>query len=170
MDHTGRIFLLADDIDTDQLAPGRFMKGGIEQLAAHCLETIRPDFAETVTAGDIIVAGRNFGLGSSREQAAQALIYLGIQAVVAQSFGGIFYRNAINLGLPALPAGQLENIRDGDLASVNIVQSTLTIHACEPTATDRIITLQRVPENVHRILIDGGLVAHLKKRFAEVSD
>jgi 3-isopropylmalate/(R)-2-methylmalate dehydratase small subunit len=146
------------------------MKGGIEQLAAHCLETVRPDFANSVTAGDIIVAGRNFGLGSSREQAAQALVYLGIRAVVAQSFGGIFYRNAINLGLPALLATQLEQIRDGEQASVNIEQSTLTVHTLDPAAVGRIISLQRVPENVHRILIDGGLVPHLKKRFTSANN
>jgi 3-isopropylmalate/(R)-2-methylmalate dehydratase small subunit len=70
---TGRVFLLGDNVDTDQLAPGQYMSGGIAELAAHCLEGVRPDFAVTVKPGDVIVAGRNFGIGSSREQAAEAL-------------------------------------------------------------------------------------------------
>jgi 3-isopropylmalate dehydratase small subunit len=101
---SGRIFLLGDDIDTDQLAPGQFMKGGLDMLAAHCLESARPDFAGSVKPGDVIVAGKNFGMGSSREQAAEALKHLGLAGVVARSFAGIFYRNALNLGLPVLVA------------------------------------------------------------------
>ena len=88
----GRVFVLGDNIDTDQLAPGQYMRGGIDALAAHCLEALRPDFATSVRRGDVIVAGRNFGAGSSREQAAEALKHLGLAAVVAQSFAGIFYR------------------------------------------------------------------------------
>jgi 3-isopropylmalate/(R)-2-methylmalate dehydratase small subunit len=80
------------------------MKGGIDMLAAHCLESVRPDFAGSVKPGDVIVAGKNFGMGSSREQAAEALKHLGLAGVVAKSFAGIFYRNAINLGLPVLVA------------------------------------------------------------------
>ena len=75
---SGRIILVGDDIDTDQLAPGAYMKGGIEALAAHCLEGVRPGFAQEVTPGDVLVAGRNFGVGSSREQAAEALKHLGL--------------------------------------------------------------------------------------------
>jgi hypothetical protein len=101
---SGRVFLLGDDIDTDQLAPGQYMKGGLDMLAAHCLESARPDFAGSVKPGDVIVAGKNFGMGSSREQAAEALKHLGLAGVVAKSFAGIFYRNALNLGLPVLVA------------------------------------------------------------------
>jgi len=101
---SGRIFLFGDDIDTDQLAPGQYMRGGIEAIATHCLEAIRPEFAQTVRPGDIVVAGRNFGAGSSREQAAEALRHLQVAGVVALSFAGIFYRNAVNLGLPILIA------------------------------------------------------------------
>jgi 3-isopropylmalate/(R)-2-methylmalate dehydratase small subunit len=101
---SGRVFLLGDDVDTDQLAPGQYMKGGLDMLAAHCLESARPDFAGSVKPGDVIVAGKNFGMGSSREQAAEALKHLGLAGVVAKSFAGIFYRNALNLGLPVLVA------------------------------------------------------------------
>ena len=110
---SGRIILVGDDIDTDQLAPGAYMKGGIEALAAHCLEGVRPGFAQEVTPGDVLVAGRNFGVGSSREQAAEALKHLGLAGVVALSFAGIFYRNAINLGLPVLTAPDLSAVTDG---------------------------------------------------------
>jgi 3-isopropylmalate/(R)-2-methylmalate dehydratase small subunit len=102
----GRAWVLGDDIDTDQLAPGPYMKSPIAELARHCLEAADPRFAAEVRPGDVVVAGRNFGIGSSREQAAKALLTLGVAAVVARSFGGIFRRNAINLGLPALVSSE----------------------------------------------------------------
>lgn len=158
---TGRIFLFGDDIDTDQLAPGQYMKGGIAEIAAHCLEAVRPDFAPRVRPGDIVVAGRNFGLGSSREQAAEALKHLGVAGVVALSFAGIFYRNAINLGLPVLVAPNLAGVEDGDAAVLDIDSGELRL-----TARDRALPLEPLPDNLQRMLADGGLVAHLKKRFA----
>ena len=96
----GRVWRFSDNIDTDALAPGRFMHRPIEELAANCLIDLSPEFAAQAGQGDVIVAGRNFGMGSSREQAAQALKMRGLAGVVAESFAGIFYRNAINLGLP----------------------------------------------------------------------
>jgi 3-isopropylmalate/(R)-2-methylmalate dehydratase small subunit len=87
---SGRAFVFGDDIDTDVLAPGRYMKGPIGELAQHCLEAVAPGFAKQVRADDVVVAGRNFGMGSSREQAAQVLKVLGVSAVVAKSYGGIF--------------------------------------------------------------------------------
>lgn len=158
---SGRIFLVGDDVDTDQLAPGRYMGGGIDALAAHCLESVRPDFATAARPGDILVAGRNFGAGSSREQAAEALRHLRIAGVVALSFAGIFYRNALNLGLPALVAGDLDAVGDGDRAELDPTGGRLTL-------VDRGIevSLEPIPDNLRQLLADGGLVAHLKKRFA----
>jgi 3-isopropylmalate/(R)-2-methylmalate dehydratase small subunit len=124
---SGRIFRLGDDIDTDQLAPGVYMKGGIEALAAHCLEGVRPGFAQEVTPGDVLVAGRNFGVGSSREQAAEALKHLGLAGVVALSFAGIFYRNAINLGLPVLTAPDLNAVTDGAPAHLDVGAARLDL-------------------------------------------
>ena len=95
----GRAFVFGDSIDTDLLAPGAYMKRPVEELAQHCLEAIAPDFARTVQPGDVLIAGRGFGMGSSREQAAQALKILGVGAVLASSIARIFYRNAI--GKPA---------------------------------------------------------------------
>ena len=155
----GRVFLLGDNVDTDQLAPGQYMRGGIDALAAHCLEAIRPDFAKTVQPGDVIVAGRNFGAGSSREQAAEALKHLGLAAVIAQSFAGIFYRNAINLGFPVLVAPDTKGIAEGDACDIDLDDATLSVGG-------RTIAMEPIPENLQRLLADGGLVPHLKKRFA----
>ncbi len=158
---SGRVFLFGDDIDTDQLAPGEYMKGGIDMLAAHCLEAARPEFASTVRPGDVVVAGRNFGMGSSREQAAEALKHLGVAAVIARSFAGIFYRNAINLGLPVLISNDLDAIADGDATDLDLDAGELRL-----TAKDKTVQLEPLPDNLKRMLADGGLVPHLKKRFA----
>ncbi len=157
----GKIILLGDNIDTDQLAPGRYMRGGIAEIAAHCLDDVRPGFPNLVQPGDILVAGRNFGAGSSREQAAEALLYLQVAGVVAPSFAGIFYRNAINLGLPALVALDLTGIEDGDVASLDPWDGCLALH---DKGTK--IPLEPIPDNLTTLLRDGGLVPHLKKRFA----
>lgn len=158
---SGRIFLLGDDIDTDQLAPGQYMKGGLDMLAAHCLEATRPDFAGSVKPGDIVVAGKNFGMGSSREQAAEALRHLGVAGVVAKSFAGIFYRNALNLGLAVLIAGDTSAVEDGDAASLDPVAGELRLSEKNQT-----VRLEPLPDNLKQMLADGGLVPHLKKRFA----
>ncbi len=158
---SARVFLFGDDVDTDQLAPGAFMGGGIEVLATHCLEELRPSFAEQVKAGDILVAGWNFGMGSSREQAAEALKHLGLAGVVALSFAGIFYRNAINLGLPVLVAEDLAGVADGDAVELDIAAGVLRF-----TEKQRSLPLEPLPDNLKQLLADGGLVPHLKKRFA----
>lgn len=158
---SGRIFLFGDDIDTDQLAPGQYMRGGISEIAAHCLEGARPDFAQEMRPGDIVVAGRNFGMGSSREQAAEALRHLGVAAVIARSFAGIFYRNAINLGLPVLTfAGEPGAVLDGARATLDLDAGRMILEG-GPT-----IALEPLPDNLKAMLADGGLVPHLKKRFA----
>lgn len=159
---SGRIFLLGDDIDTDQLAPGQYMRGGIEALAAHCLETTRPDFAGSVRPGDIVVAGRNFGAGSSREQAAEALRHLQVAGVVALSFAGIFYRNAVNLGLPVLTAPALGAVEDCDAAVLDADGGILRL-----TAKGIDVPLDPMPENLRALIHAGGLVPYLKRRFAK---
>jgi 3-isopropylmalate/(R)-2-methylmalate dehydratase small subunit len=154
-----RAFVFGDDIDTDALAPGQYMGGGIEALAAHCLEAVDPDFAAAVRPGDVIVAGKNFGMGSSREQAAQALKHLGLAGVVARSFAGIFYRNAINLGLPVFVAeGDISNVRAGDAVA-------LDAEAAELVTETGTVRLEPLPGFLLEMLADGGLVPHLEKRF-----
>lgn len=158
---SGRIFLLGDDIDTDQLAPGQYMRGGIEAIAEHCLETTRPDFASNVRPGDVVVAGRNFGAGSSREQAAEALRHLQVAGVVALSFAGIFYRNAVNLGLPVLIAPSLDGVSDGDAAALDIDGGILRL-----TSKGIDVPLDPMPDNLRALIQAGGLVPYLKHRFA----
>ncbi len=160
--NAGKAWVFGDDIDTDQLAPGIYMKRPIEEIARHCLEAVDPRFAAEVGPGDIVVGGRNFGMGSSREQAPQALRQLGVSAVLAPSFGGIFYRNALNLGLLALVCPEAGKIVAGDrlaLEPENGRVHNLTrneTYACEP-----------VPAHLTEMVRAGGLVPYLERRRAQ---
>jgi 3-isopropylmalate/(R)-2-methylmalate dehydratase small subunit len=158
---SGRAFVFGDNIDTDVLAPGRYMKGSIEEIAQHCLEAVDPGFASNVRPGDVVVAGRNFGMGSSREQAAQALKVLGVAAVVAQSFGGIFYRNALNLGLPVVVCALTHSINAGDRLSVDLAAGRVVNET-----GGRVLPSEPLPQFLLEMLENGGLVPHLVKRFA----
>ena len=137
MNVRGKAFVFGDRIDTDVLAPGPYMREPLAVLASHCLEAVDPDFAGQVRPGDIVVGGESFGIGSSREQAVQALAELGVGAIVAKSFARIFYRNALNLGLPALVCADLEAAR-GDELEVRPAEGRILNHssgrqfACEP--------------------------------------
>ncbi len=156
----GRAWVFGDNIDTDVLAPGRYMKGPVEAAEPHCLETVDPDFAGSVAPGDFVIGGGNFGLGSSREQAAQVLRILGVAAVIAKSFGGIFYRNGFNLGLLAVLCPETERINAQDRlgldAEAGVLRnlSTGERYACEP-----------VPAHLLTLIADGGLIPHLERRF-----
>jgi 3-isopropylmalate/(R)-2-methylmalate dehydratase small subunit len=160
----GRAWVFGDDVDTDALAPGAYMKGSIRELAAHCLESLDPAFARAARPGDVVVAGRNFGMGSSREQAPQALRHLGVAAVVARSFAGIFYRNALNLGLPALVSGDVAEIRAGD--RVELDPETGVMRNLDTGAA---LKAEPLPAFLVEMLRDGGLVPHLEKRFRRAS-
>jgi 3-isopropylmalate/(R)-2-methylmalate dehydratase small subunit len=157
----GRVWRFGDNIDTDVLAPGLYMKTPMAEMAAHCLEAVDPLFAKEARPGDVVVAGRNFGMGSSREQAAQALIALGVNTVLAKSFGGIFYRNALNHGLLALTCAEVDRIDAGDQLSIDGIKGEVVIRrtgerlACEP-----------LPPHLLEMIADGGLVAHLEKKLA----
>lgn len=158
---SGRAWAVGDDVDTDLLAPGAYMRGPVEELARHCLEAVRADFAAQVAPGDIVVAGRNFGMGSSREQAAQALRLLGVGAVVALSFGGIFYRNAFNLGLPALVCDGAGRIAEGDRLEIDMAAGRIVD---ETQGFD--LPCDAVPAHLAAIVAAGGLIPHLKQRLA----
>jgi 3-isopropylmalate/(R)-2-methylmalate dehydratase small subunit len=153
----GRIWRFGDGIDTDAMAPGRYMKLGIEAIAQHCMEDVRPEFAREVRPGDLLVAGRNFGVGSSREQAPQALAALGIAAVVAQSYAGLFYRNAVNLGMPVLVCSDAEALVDGGRATFDIDAATLTL------SDGAVVQLEPIPVFLREIIDAGGLIPHLEK-------
>ena len=155
-----RAWRLGADIDTDQLAPGRQMKHGLDVIAQHCLEGVRPGFAAGVRPGDVIVAGPNFGIGSSREQAASVLVHLGIAAVIAPSYGGLYFRNAFNVGLLLLTCPQAGDVADGETLAVDaragrIVRANGEVLACEP-----------IPGFLLDMVEAGGLLPQLKARFA----
>ena len=159
-----RLWRFDETIDTDVLAPGKYMKAPLAELATHCLEAVRPEFASGVLQGDVMLGAPNMGVGSSREQAAEVLKHLGIAAVIAPSFAGIFYRNAINLGLPVFTiADDLHThpgLLDGAAVSFDFEQASLLIDA----TGDR-LDLEPLPGFLREMILDGGLIAHLEKRF-----
>ena len=160
--HYGRAFVYGDGINTDMLAPGIYMKHPIATIAQHCLESVDPDFARTVQPGDVVVAGQGFGIGSSREQAAEALKHLGVAAVLARSYGGIFYRNALNFGLPVLVCSEVDQIGAGDLVHRRSPRPA----PCTTRPAASRLHATPLPQFLLDMIADGGLVPHLEKRFA----
>jgi len=156
-----KAWVFGDNLDTDAIAPGRYMKFGIEEIARHCLEAIDPEFSKKVRPGDAVVAGRNLGAGSSREQAPEALKHLGVAALIAESFAGLFYRNAINLGLPAVVCPQAKRIRAGDELDLDFESGVLT----NITTGDR-LACEPIPAFLMTLIRDGGLLPHLEKKLA----
>ena len=136
------------------------MKSTMVEIATHCLEDENPRFAREVHKGDFVVGGRNFGMGSSREQAAQVLKYLGMQAVIAVSFGGIFFRNAVNHGLPVLVCADAGKINCGDRLRAKTKPATV-----QDLTQDRTFACNPIPEHLLTILEAGGLVPLLMRRF-----
>ena len=159
-----KAWVFGDNVDTDVIVPGRYMKFGIDEIARHCMESAAPDFARTVRKGDVVVAGRNFGAGSSREQAPEALKHLGVSALVAESFAGLFYRNAINLGLPAVVCAQAKRIRPGDELELDAANGRLANRT-----TGEELRCEPIPEFLMQLIRDGGLVPHLEKRLRTTS-
>ena len=160
-----RAFVFGDNVDTDQLAPGIYIKRPIEELSRHCLEGLAPEFASTVASGDTLVAGKNFGMGSSREQAAEALRHLGISVIVAKSFGGIFYRNAINFGLIPLICDEVANIEEGDNLSIDAITGAIVNQT-----KDEIYAAEPLPAHLLQIITAGGLIPYLEKRSGTETD
>jgi len=154
-----KAWVFGDNVDTDAIAPGRYMKFGIDEIAKHCFESVKPEFASSVKKGDVLVAGRNFGTGSSREQAAEALKHLGVAALVAESFAGLFYRNAINLGLPAVVCPEAKRIRPGDELRVDYETGKIT-----DVTTGETLSAEPIPAFLMQLIRDGGLLPHLEKR------
>jgi 3-isopropylmalate/(R)-2-methylmalate dehydratase small subunit len=168
-----KIWQLGDNVDTDQLAPGQYMKFDIATIAAHCLEQSLPTFAAAARAGDLLIAGRNFGCGSSREQAVAVLKRLGIRAVVARSFAGLFYRNAFNLGLLLLQTDRADGLLDARdvqidarVGTIQFVPGAATAHRAASTNLADATRLTIVCEPVPSFLLDyvdaGGLLPYLQ--------
>ncbi len=160
----GRIWRFGDDISTDLIIPGRHLNSyDPDHLAAHAMEGASKDFASEVERGDIILAGSNFGCGSSREQAVTALVHSGISCVIARSYARIFYRNAVNLGLPVFESDEAyQTFTDGETAVVDLdlVAPSLSTAGCAQQ-----VHLSSVPEHVARILEHGGLVPYIRARL-----
>jgi 3-isopropylmalate/(R)-2-methylmalate dehydratase small subunit len=155
----GKAWKFGDAISTDHIIPGRYfyLRSNLPELSKHILEYERPGFSEMVSAGDFIVAGLNFGLGSSREHAALVIKLNGIQAVLAKSFARIFYRNSFNNGLPAILCNT-DRIMEGDELELLIEEGKIINHTRKDT-----IPFSALPAVMKRILTDGGLVEHVKK-------
>ncbi len=155
----GRVHKFGDNISTDLIAPGRYfhLRTNLPELAKHVLEDADPDFVSKVKKGDFIVAGGNFGLGSSREHAAIVIKLAGVGAVLASSFARIFYRNAINQGLP-VPICDTSKIDDGDELEIDVGQGRVT-----NLTRNVAIQTKPMPKAMLKILENGGLIEHFKK-------
>lgn len=153
-----KIFKFQNDVDTDQIIASQYLLlPDIEEMKAYAFESLDGAFSEKVSPGDIIVAGENFGCGSSREQAPGVLKALGIKAVIARSFARIFYRNAINIGLPVLVSREFyDAAREGEEAELDLSAGTITADGLTYTCT-------KLPPYMQNILNQGGLIASLNR-------
>ena len=156
----GTAWKFGNDIDTDIIIPGRYLiYTDEERLSQHCMEGLDVKFNEKCKKGDFIVAGTNFGCGSSREHAPIALKGVGVAAVIAESFARIFYRNATNVGVPLLEApGITELVEDGDEIEVDMDKGTIT------SMNGKTITFKKLPPFMLEILEQGGLIEYLKNK------
>lgn len=155
----GKAFKFGDNISTDHIAPGRLfhLRSNLTEFAKHVLEDADPDFASKMNKGDFVVAGSNFGLGSSREHAPQIIKIAGVQAVLAKSFARIFYRNAINIGLLAIEC-DTDQIDTQDELELDLVKGIVK------NLTKKIeIKFEPLPDVMIKLLSDGGLIEHVKK-------
>lgn len=155
----GKAWKFGDNISTDLIAPGRYfhLRSNMPELAKHVLEDADPDFAKKVKKGDFVVAGKNFGLGSSREHAAAIIRMAGAKAVLAKSFSRIFFRNAINNGLAAI-ACDTNKIKANDLLEIDLEKGTI-----KNLTRNVQIKFNPLPPVMRNILKDGGLVKHIRK-------
>ena len=161
METKGRVFKYGDNVDTDGIIPARYLNtSDAKELAAHCMEDVDTAFAGQVRPGDILVAGRNFGCGSSREHAPLAILTSGVGCVIAASFARIFYRNALNIALPILECPEAaESIADGDEVSVDFETGKITDHT-----TGRTFTAEAFPPFMRELIRAGGLAAYVRNK------
>jgi len=160
MKFKGKAWTFKDNIDTDVIIPARYLNTtDPKELAAHCMEDVDPDFSKKVNEGDIIVAGKNFGCGSSREHAPLAIKSAGVSCVVAKSFARIFYRNAINIGLPILECEEcVEEIDAGHQLEIDTDKGIIS-----NLTTGKTYTAKPFPKFINEIIKAGGLMSYAKK-------
>ncbi|MCX5801513.1 MAG: 3-isopropylmalate dehydratase [Candidatus Eisenbacteria bacterium] len=158
----GRVWVLGDNVDTDVIYPGKYLPIIVpEEMALHALEGVDPQFASKLKPGDIIVAGSNFGCGSSREQAATCLKAAGVAAVVAGSYSRIFFRNALNQGLPLVESRECsKRVKEGDVVTIDFGRGKILLPGGE-------MSFEPLPSFLTEILEDGGLIEHTKKKIAK---
>ncbi|MFA5399047.1 MAG: 3-isopropylmalate dehydratase small subunit [Dehalococcoidia bacterium] len=163
MSHKGQVHKYGDNIDTDAIIAARYLNmHDPAELAAHCMEDIDPDFLQRVKPGDIIVAESNFGCGSSREHAPSAIKASGISCVISKSFARIFFRNAINTGLPLLECAEaVDNINRGDMVEVDLPTGTIT-----NLSTGKTFRAKPYPGFMMEIINSGGLIEYTRKKSA----
>lgn len=163
----GRAHVYGDHVDTDRLFPGRYLHCVTpEEMKQHALEDLDPDFRERVEEGDMVFGGKQFGCGSSREQAVACLYYLGVEAVVAKSFARIYYRNCVNNGVAPIICPEIVDVTEtGDEVTVDLAEGTITNHT--RGITER---FEPLPGFLREILDAGGLVAHLKNQHQKRED
>jgi len=155
----GRAIKFGDGISTDHIIPGRFahLRSNLPELARHAFEDTAPDFVTRVKPGDFVVAGSNFGLGSSREHAPLVIKMAGVSAILARSVARIFFRNAINLGLPVLIC-DTDKINDGDVLEIDLAAGTV-----RDITSGSLLTFGKIPAVMLRILDEGGLIPYIQK-------
>ena len=156
----GKVWKFADNISTDLICPGRYyhLRGNLPELAKHTLEDADPEFPKKVEKGDIIVAGKNFGCGSSREHAARVIKISGVGAVLAKSFARIFFRNAINIGLPVIEI-DTSDFKQGDEVEIDLEKGIL-----KNLTNSKEYEIKPLPQKMIEILNSGGLVEYIKKK------
>ena len=157
----GRCWKFGDNVNTDEIIPARYLNTtDPQELAAHCMEDAAPEFVRKVKPGDIIVAGRNFGCGSSREHAPLAIKAAGISCVIASSFARIFFRNAINTGLPIVECPELvAEVSEGDVVEVDLERGKMRLEA-----SDREFIVEPFPEELRAIIAAGGLMRFVSRQ------
>ena len=156
----GKAWVFGDEVNSDVMAPGIYFKESNEVMASHCCEAVHPEFASNVQPGDIVVAGRAFGVGSAREQAALSFRYLNVGAILAKSYARIFYRNALNFGVPALVFPEADEINAGDKVTVDPIAGKVTNET-----TGKSYTVSPIPEHLMEMITLGGLMPYLKKKI-----
>ena len=161
METTGKVWKFGDDVDTDLIIPARYLNtSDPEELAQHCMEDADPTFAAKVAKSDIIVAGKYFGCGSSREHAPIAIKVAGVSCVIAKSFARIFYRNSFNMGLPILECDDTDDFKTGDLLSIDFNTGTI-----QHKGTGKTYQSRPIPPFMQELIQSGGLMKHIEKKI-----
>lgn len=160
MKFKGKVWKFGGDVNTDEIISARFLNTQDPgELGSHCMEDIDPEFSKKVSKGDIIVAGKNFGCGSSREHAQIAIKGAGVSCVIAESFARIFYRNAINMGLPILEVRDVAKINEGDYLEVDLDKGMVL-----DLSEDKLYKAQPLPQFIQEIIKTGGLLKWIKRK------